>query len=679
MLDALVIDFETRSRCDLVAKGGHNYAADPSTDILCMAAYDLTTDQQWLWYPNQGVLPHDLVSAITARHFIAAHNAEFDQLIWEFVAVDSYGFPELPPEKWYCTAAQARVNAAPSSLDRASQFVTGKRLKMAEGKGLIKLLSLPNPDGTFNEDEDALRQMGEYCLQDVVATVAVIRATRLMTEQEHRDWLVTARVNEYGVKIDVELAEQAQQYAKQELEELAEELAELTDGAVTAVTQIQRIKKWALAQLDESIIKAHLTKTETHKKTGVTTTKTTFDKGARANLKRAIDRGEVTVTDALREVLNITEDGNKASVAKFKRMMDLADPVDHRVRGAYLYAGASQTKRFSAKGLQVHNFRRDVLTDAQVIEAKSRMKSNSLHLLDDTGVMDILSRLLRPALVPDTGRQFIVCDWSAIEARCLPWLSNSRGGERVLDVFREGNDIYLHTAAAMGIKERQIGKVATLALGYQGGVNAFTVMARLYGLELPESQTERIVRLWRQANEWAVELWAGLERAARKAISRPDTLREYGRVRYYYASGLMGGTLMCILPDESIIQYPYARIEVTETSWGEQRPSITFAKAALTPPAGGGKWPRTAIYGGLLAENCTQAVAASLLRDALRECLERGLDVALHVHDEIVVECDKSTTDLSMGVLSSIMTTPPRWARGLPLEAEPSVKARYGK
>ena len=679
MLNAVIIDFETRSRCNLLTHGTDNYAEDDSTEVLCMAAYDRGTGEKWLWHPHDGDLPESLITALHQTDFVAAHNARFDQLIWEFVAVELYGFPELPMDKWYCTSAQCRVNAIPAGLDNASLFVTGRRGKLGNGKALIKELSIPNADGEFNSNPASLKLMGEYCLQDVMATEDVVAATRVMTQDEHRDWLVSERINDRGFKADIELAKLATQQADAELANLAELLDDLTDGAVTAVTQVARVKKWFLHMLSDATIAKYLTRTVEDKKTKLTTVKISFDKSARSGLLEAYRRGELDLPQEAATVLEIVEEGNKSSVSKFKKFILLANQHDHRVRGAYLFAGASQTKRFSAKGLQPHNFRRECIAPEEVERAKQLLRENAALLIDGSSVMEVLSKLLRPTVIPDTGKKFVVGDWAAIEGRVLPWLADSRGSEKVLDIFRADQDIYLHTAAAMGIDDRQIGKVATLALGFQGGVNAFNAMGRAYGLHLAEAEAQAIVDKWREANAWAVVFWRKLDAAALAAVRYPMTWRKAGRVRYLFAPEMLGATLICELPDGSVIQYPQARIDLVETPWGEKKPAVTYAKAGIHPAADEVEWPRSTLYAGLACENVTQAVAASLLRGALHGCASANLPVVLHVHDEIVLEVGMEIAQTARLELQKVMETAPDWAAGLPLKAIPDIKTRYGK
>ena len=276
--------------------------------------------------------------------------------------------------------------------------------------------------------------------------------------------------------------------------------------------------------------------------------------------------------------------------------------------------------------------------------------------------------MLRPALIPAPGKSFVVADWSAIEARVTPWASADPQAEAVLDVFRQGRDIYKREAAGIyripeesigdESEERQIGKVAILSLGFGGSVGAFSAMGRNYGVIMAESDSRRIVDAWRRANPWAVRYWGKLEEAYRRAMRHPGHEVPVGRVTYLYD----GQHLWYALPSGRILCYPFARFEDDE---------ITYLKAAWKPAADAKEWPRARLWRGLACENITQAIAHDLLRHSLRQLPE----TVLHVHDEIVLETDNPDPEY----LRNIMCTAPDWAAGLPLKAGVKVMTRYGK
>lgn len=670
----IIIDFETRSRCDLLARGGDNYSLDPSTEILCMAATyeDPERDEEWLWFP--GELAHNsLGKALVAAPLVMAHNAAFDRGIYD-IAVDTHNFPEIPFEKWYCTSAQARVNAMPASLDKLTQALDSKHKKDFRGSQLIRMLSIPDKKtGKFREDPKLLKEMGEYCLSDVRATKAATNALRPMTTYEHEDWLVNERINNRGIKVDLPMAEAATFYAGMEQGEIARQLTDLTDGAITKHSQHQRINKWVRGLVcDESIDIMRYYDDDKEK--------FTLDKSTRAELIDRASLGELEIPDLVLEVLELVQSGNKSSVSKFKNMILRADDEDSRVRGAFVYAGASQTLRYASRGLQIHNFIRNCAS-AELAEDLREQMINRYVLEDDTGdlpVMDTLSKLLRPALIPDEGNIFVVGDWSSIEARALPWLSDSRGGEKALDIFRKGEDVYIKAALGMGMtdskEDRQIGKVAVLSLGYGGASGAFNSMAKNYGVVLPDHEVKKIVDTWRATNAWAVNFWDRLHAAAIAAIKNPGVEFKAGRATYLFVEGLLGGTLLCMLPGDLIIQYPKARLEMLDTDYGKKL-TLTAMKANWHPKQGDSEWPRVSLWRGLLAENITQAFCARLLREVLLDCP----NVVGHVHDEVILEVPTSIAETSRAFLKELMNEVPEWAEGLPLAAEPTLMTRYGK
>jgi DNA polymerase len=655
----LTLDFETRSRVDLKNCGADIYAADPSTDILC-CSFITDTGNKWLWYPYEPV-PSDLITALIEADEVYAVNARFDQGIYECIAVPDYGFPALKAEVWVCAAALCRVNALPSSLDKVTRAINSKHKKSNAGAQLIRQLSIPDKKtGEFNTSADLMRRMGRYCMSDSIATVEVLKKLRPMLAEDKRDWQISERINDKGVKIDRRLAELAAEYAVHEKVEIGLKMKEKSNGVLTKPTQTARLLKAMVAVYeDDAEFMAAVSRLDV--KTG--DTKLSLDKNARAKVL-ALEG----IDPYWRELIDLVDQGGNSSVSKFISMLARADADTDRVHGAFIFAGAGQTQRYSSKGLQMHNMRRDCFNAEEAEKVKASM---ALGKKLTAPVMDTLAKLLRPCIIPEKGHKFVVGDWSAIEARVLPWLADSEGGEAVLQIFRDGRDIYVETATSMDMDDRQIGKVATLALGFGGAVTAFQAMSKNYGLVIDDSEASTVVINWRAANDWAVKFWAKLERAARNAVNRPDTPYPAGRVTYIYEAGLLGGTLLCKLPNGSIIQYPYAKIEDN---------SVTCMKASVTPAADSEElWPRMRLYGGFLSENITQATAGALLRELLHDMVVDGFPVVMHVHDEVVLETPDEEIETTLVEIQEYMEAAPIWAEGLPLLAKPEVFLRYGK
>jgi len=632
----LWLDFETRSTCDLRAKGVYNYAQDASTDVLCMS-YAFDDEDVVTWVPSQPF--PERVRNYTGQ--IRAHNAAFERLIFWYVLQINFKL-----EQFYCTATQARANCAPGSLEDVGRFAGASMKKDHRGAQLIRLMCVP----PFKDSPELMAEMIQYCEQDVRAMRAISKAMRDLSAEELEDYHVNERINDRGVLVDVPLCQAAVKFASDELVEIEQIVKEVTGGAITSVRS-PRMREWVLERVGDEAKKLM-------EKDG----KYSIDKTVRANLLLMENPDEVPAD--VQEVIQCADDLWASSVAKFNRLSCLADEEDQRVRGAFVFAGGSATGRASSYGAQVHNFTRKCADEPEDVR-QAMVRGHAIVPRYGKRVTDVLKGMLRPALIPATGKHFVVADWAAIEARVNPWLSG-RGADK-LELFRTGEDVYkVNAAATFNVRvddvnkdQRQIGKVQELACGFAGGVGAFAAMGRAYGISLPEPVAKRMVDGWRRANPWSVPYWAALEESYTRAMRNKGREFKAGRITYLFD----GLHLWYALPSGRILCYPYAKLESE---------GVSYAKAAWKPAQDAKEWPRARLWKGLACENVTQAVANDLLRHSLRQ-LD---DVVLHVHDEIVVE----TADPEAAEnLKRVMCTAPAWADGLPLAAEVETMKRYGK
>ncbi len=644
----LWIDFETRSRCDLTSKGVYNYAQDGSTDVLCMS-YAFDDDEVTTWTPDQPF--PDSVKNHAGQ--IRAHNAAFERLIFWYVLQCDFQL-----EQFYCTAAQARANCLPGSLEDVGRAISSSMRKDHRGSQLIRLLSIPMADGAFREDPALMKEMIEYCEADVRAMRAISKAMRDLSDDELADYHVNERINDRGVLLDKPLAEAAIKYASVELEEIESLVQELTEGEITSVRS-PRMKKWVMERVGPQALEMMVTYKDGEKKYSI-------DKSVRANLLAFAEENPDEIPAHVADVIQCADDLWASSVAKFSRLAELADEDDHRVRGAFVFAGGSATGRASSYGAQLHNMSRKCASDPDAVRY-AMVRGHAITPRFGRRITDVLRGMLRPALIPATGKKFVVADWSAVEARVTAWTSADSQAEEVLQVFRDGRDIYKREAAGIyrvpeadvTKDQRQIGKVAILSLGFGGGIGAFSAMGRNYGVFMAESDAKRIVDAWRRANSWAVRYWQKLEEAYTRALRNPGREFSAGRVTYLYD----GQHLWYALPSGRILCYPFAKFDGDE---------ITYVKAAWKPAADAKEWPRARLWRGLACENIVQATAHDLLRHVLRLLP----DCVGHVHDEVILETDDPEAP---NTLQQIMCTPPDWAAGLPLSTEVSVMDRYGK
>ncbi len=649
----LWIDFESRSECDLPARGVYNYAQHTSTKVLCMAYAHDDEDVQ-VWTPDQA-FPLSVTRAILAGERIYAHNAAFERLIFWYVLCPDHGAPEPALEQFYCTATQARANCAPGSLEDVGRFAGADMKKDHRGAQLVRKCCIP----PFKYTPQDLADLFDYCAQDVRAMRAVSKAMRQLTDEELADYHTNERINDRGVRVDVPLALAAQRYAAVELEEIQRRVVEVTGGAIRSVRS-PRMREWVWERLGPEARKLMVQHKDGEEKQSI-------DKSVRANLL-TIDDPEQVPPDVM-EVIQAADDLWASSAAKFGRMAALADDEDCRVRGAFVFAGGSATGRASSYGLQAHNFPRVCADDPEAV-GQAMAGGGSIAPEFGKRVTDVLKSMLRPALIPAPGKVFVVADWSAIEGRVHPWLSNCAAGEGKLDVFRSKLDPYkVNASATFAVRyedvtkdQRQIGKVQELALGFLGGPGAFATFGRIYGVHVSEADATRMVNGWRRANPWAMLHGQALESAYTSAMRHPNREFSAGRTTYLYDEQ----HLWYALPSGRVLCYPFARLEAD---------GVTYAKASWKPAADAKEWPRARLWRGLACENVTQAVANDILRHSLRHLEPHG--AVMHVHDEVVVETDRPDDVLTL--MQEVMATAPAWAQGLPLAIEAQVMSRYGK
>lgn len=667
---AVHLDFESFSFADLTIEGAYRYSTDPSTEVI-LASYKVDDGPIQRWRPGE---PYPFEGYDGP---IFAWNAQFERLVWWYVLAEQHGWPIIPLERFYCVAAQSRANALPGKLDSASRCLRIRHKKDMEGHKLMKRICIPIDGQRYEPTTDELERLHAYCDRDVEAEAELTGLMRPLSEQEWATYHAAERINDEGVGVDLPFAKAAVGYAEEERRVFAHDLEVLTGGEVSAHTQHLRVKKWVLPRVDEPVVKMMTRYVDDEKKHSL-------DKAVRHNILEREDEEPGFVPEDVLKVLEIVDLASRSSIAKYKAMVERHMPSEwtggaNRLCGLYLPFGAGQTGRMSSVAVQVHNLMRDVLDNAQ--EAIDAFIRGDRAALDEMGhVIPMLSKLLRPALVPDPGNFHGWGDWSAIEARVLPWLSAEPTADPFLQMFHNDVDVYIETMKSMGLPGRQEAKVVVLSLGYAGGIGALRAMARNYGVYVDEDEGQRWVWGWRDRNPWAGRFWRNLWGAAFHAIEAPGSIRAAGRVAYCYNPDVLNGlgALWCRLPSGRVLTYPGARIELVETPWGEERPGITAIKGNWLPKQGEKEWPRMILWNGLAAENVTQATAADILLDALKACLRAKLRVVAHTHDEIVLEASKRNIKRQADWLKNIMELQPNWAETpIPLKAEVKVGPRY--
>jgi DNA polymerase len=715
--DLVWLDFESASALDLKATGTLRYATDASTRAIVLA-YAIGDAPALTWHADGAILDwdqasDDLRAANERRTTFAMWNASFDTSIWNYSML---GSPYLPPERVIDPMIQAGVSNLPTDLENASRYLGGEG-KQKDGKKLIKLFCVQGADP--REYPEEWRRFLAYARQDVEEMRDVYRRTRPLPLAEWQQYWAFEHINRRGVMLDMPYVRRAAALAAEDAVASGRRLNELTGGAVTRVTQAGKIATWLHDQLPDAAMREILMvgipaddddPDANEEEAGPPELSLTRDRVARVlailDAKRANGGLSVSETKA-HEVAAIRLYGAGAAPKKFARLE--AQQVDSVLRDQYRFSGGFQTGRMSSKSAQIQNLTRDVLGEDGAAEAPlvdAIADGCSYAELAAAAPVDVpvarkLALIVRPALVAESGKLLVWSDWSGIEARVMPWVATSPGGEIVLKIFRASDrdpslpdpytvaaaDIFHKDVRTIAKPERQIGKVVILACQYGGSVGALMSMALSYRIHLDEADARRIVDAWREANPWAREFWGahrdgesfGLWGAAMSAWETPGLITEAGRLAFIYRDDYLGGTLFMALPSGRLLTYPRPRwreVDVLDKNGeptGEKRTELSFRRAH----------GRAKLWHGTLAENATQAVAADILRQTVTRIETNPalahIPIRMTTHDEIVCEVDAARAEEARAILRREMLTLPEWAEGLPLQSEENSCAWYTK
>lgn len=642
----LAIDIETFSPVNLAQAGAYRYAADPGFELL-LFAYAVDDEPVRVVDVAQGEpLPQEVLGALVDHAVVKwAFNASFERVCLSSYLTANYpqflaqGF--LDPGQWRCAMVWSAYLGLPMSLESVATVLGLDVQKDPAGKKLIKQFCTPATPNVLNNghsrnlpssDPEGWARFKAYNARDVEVELATHdRLARFpMPEAEWASYALDQRINDHGILLDQQLANNAVQIDQAHRNALLERARALT-GLENPNSPIQ-LKDW---------LHEHGCPLESLTK---------------ADVAQALN----TATGEVKEVLELRGDLSKSSVKKYQAMQHMAGS-DGRARGLLQFYGAGRTGRFAGRLVQVQNLPRNHLPDLD--QARTLVRTGDLEALEllYESVPDTLSQLIRTAFIPSPGHRFIVADFSAIEARVIAWLA---GEESTLDAFRAGKDLYCETASRMfGVPVekhganahlRQKGKIATLACGYNGSVGALKAMGAL-NMGLAEHELKPIVDAWRAANPNIVQLWADVEHAAITALTSRRPVR-HRNLQFSVESGI----LFIELPSGR--RLAYAQPRMGENAWGN--PSITYMGITT-----GRRWDRLETYGGKLVENIVQAIARDLLVTGMHSVADAGHQIVMHVHDEIVIDEPISSTT-TVDDICGLMSTGPNWAAGLPLAAD---------
>ncbi len=648
-MNRMFIDLETRSDADITKTGVYRYADSPCFDILLFAVSIDDAPVQVYDLAQNDIIPDNILHAL-ADHNVMKHsfNASFERVcisVWlkrNYPELfHGYGNPQdsvsdyLDPESWRCSMVASAYLGLPLTLAGVGAVLKLEQQKMTEGKALIRYFCVPYDTihgvPKFRSPADAPDKwqiFKAYNKRDVETEMEIeAKISKFPVPQSvWEEYILDQKINDRGIQVDMPFVQNAIQIGDTVKKALTEKLSDIT--GLENPNSVQQMKNW----LSESGLEMQ------------------------SLGKKEVQEQLLTAPTHIREVLQLRQQTSKSSVKKYTAMQN-AVCHDHRARGMFQFYGANRTGREAGRIIQLQNLPQNHLPDLE--EARDLVLSGDIDALDMLyeDIPDTLSQLIRTAFIPKKGYQFIVADFSAIEARVIAWLA---GETWRMESFARGEDIYCASASRIfGVPVvkhgenghlRQKGKVAELACGYGGSVGAMKAMGA-DALGLSDAELKQIVTDWREASPHIVQLWWDVEAAAMKAVRQKTSAETHGII-FSYESGF----LFVQLPGGR--QLAYVKPRIGENRFGGE--SITYWGVGTSK-----RWEHLETYSGKLVENIIQGIARDLLfysMKTLSDCFIVG-----HIHDEIIIECTKDT---SLSDICEQMSVTPKWADGLLLRAD---------
>jgi len=655
-VEILSIDLETFSTIDIKKGGLYKYAEN--SEILLFAYAFNDEPVKVVDFANNEDLPERVLSALFDPDVLkTAYNAAFEIHVinhW----IDEIGYLYLPtfkndssdhldPAQWFCTMIQAWTLGLPGGLDNVGKAlnIAEDKQKLATGKRLIQYFSKPCKPTKANggrvrnypnHDPEKWALFKEYCGQDVEAERAIRKRIEKFfpNETERRLWVLDEEINDKGVLVDQQLVDAAINLDEEIRNATMREAIELT--GIANPNSNQQLLNWF------------------EEKEGWRPN--TLDKAARAELMEEVETPEVRKMLVLKNLLG------KTSVKKYIAMKE-ALCNDGRLHGMLQFYGAARTGRWAGRLVQLQNLPQNHMTDLDSARQMVRDGDFDLISMFYDNPSDVLSQLIRTAFIAPEGYRYIVADFSAIEARVIAWIADEKWR---MKVFEDGGDIYCASASEMFhvpvVKHgengelRQKGKIAELACGYGGGVNALVAFGA-DKMGLTENDMNSIIKRWRLASPNIVKMWGDVETAARNAIRSKLEVKYRHGITFKFEKGL----LFIKLPSGRRIAYVKPRIEFEDKF---HRESLTYE--GVVQATGG--WGRNYTWGGKLTENIVQATARDCLGAAMLRLKAAGYQIVMHVHDEVI--CEMPIGKGSLDEACAIMGEPLSWAKGLLLTAD---------
>ena len=659
-MTTISIDIETYSKIDLTKSGVYKYIEEDFEILLIAYAYN-DEEVKIIDLKNGEKIPPQFKKDLFDESIIkTAFNANFER-----VCLSKYFNKNLSPKMFRCTQVHALYLGLPHGLDNVAKTLRLKEQKLEEGKNLIRFfmneknVDLITSKENSKEKMEVLKKYEEfkkYCINDVVVERSIKKVLEKVKipKIENKLWELDQEINDRGVLVDKKLLENACIYDSNFKETLIKKLKN--------ITKVENPKS-------NNQIKLYL------KKLGLEVT--SLNKEIVEKLLKSEEVLNNPKFEEIKEVLNLRSKLNKTSTKKYEAMKRCVCS-DGRIRGLFQFYGANRTGRWAGRLVQVQNLPQNKLSNLDEVRSiisnnyKTKLPSRDKCNKYNEDISNILSQLIRTTFIPKKNHRFIIADFSAIEARIIAYLSNEKWR---LDVFNTHGKIYEASASKMFnvdinkiTKEselRQKGKIAELALGYQGGVGALVSMGA-YNMNLCEEDLIEIVKAFRSSNINIVNLWKKVEKAFIQAVKDKTVVNIDKNISFIYE----GNILFIKLPSGRRLSYIRPRIYYNNSF---NKYVITYEGVDSVSK----KQTRLTTYGGKLVENIVQAIARDILGYAMLNLKAKGFDIVMHVHDEIVVEVENKVS--SVDEICEIMCEENLYLKDLTLRADGFESMYYKK
>ena len=666
-MKTLSIDIETYSSIDLTKSGVYKYIQNDFEILLIAYAYD-DEEIKIIDLKNNEKIPEKLKEDILDENIIkTAFNANFER-----VCLSKYFNTYLSPKMFRCTQVHALYLGLPHGLENVAKSLRLKEQKLEEGKSLIRffnkrenldLLTSNNENIKKGEVLKKYEEFKKYCINDVRVerSIRKILEKVKLPESEQKLWQLDQEINDRGVLVDSKLLNNAIYYDNYFKNILIEKLKTITN--INNPKSNNQMKDY-LNSLGLNV-----------------------NSLSKESVESLLNSDEVKKNphyEKIKEVLHLRKMLNKTSTKKYESMKRcMCD--DERIRGLFQFYGANRTGRWAGRLVQVQNLPQNKINNLEKVREKIRNdiikdfpsrkkefnKNLNLNLYNNENLSSLLSQLIRTTFIPKKNHRFIIADFSAIEARIIAYLSNEKWR---IDVFNTHGKIYEASASKMfkvDINEitkeselRQKGKIAELALGYQGGVGALVSMGA-YNMNLCESELIEIVKAFRSSNPNIVKLWNNAQKAFIEAVKNKSVVHIDKNISFIYE----GNILFIKLPSGRRLSYIRPKIDYDNIF---NKYIITYEGIDPTTK----KSKRLTTYGGKLVENIVQAIARDVLGEAMMNLRNKGFNIVMHVHDEIVLEVENGVS--SVEEVCEIMCKENKYLKGLKLKAD-GFESKYYK